>query len=762
MSGSTSAGQIVRPDANGVTIEFDLTNLTISEVEVVGQIGQGQTKYHRIHYGNREKANRSTAESTGRLSETGNPQLPVSRFIIGVPPQSRPWVEVIQTTTSRRYGIRALPTPDQTIISGNSVQLRQQAQLTKLSRTPLGSNSNTSTFGSEEIQTHYLESGSAYQDKANYPKQVAAITYDGFIRSQRVIYLELHPVQYHPRSRTLLTNTRLVVRLHFGQKALGSMLTQGALMDHRTSSSDQASSFSDKVLSFPAVNEPSIFERLFQNQLINADQARQWRQRKLPGRPAPMMQPNSAEPWTRRYKIYVSQTGIYRLTESELRNRWQIDLRRIDPRHLQLHHKGVERPYLPAQSEQIPIYVRGEKDGRFDADDYIDFLGQSPFSSNAKNRYTRWNIYWLSVGDTPGLRVAEIDASPTNPGATYIPSFRSKLYFEEDHLHSNLQHVPPNVAVPRSSDSQTRLDQDRRKSGFLIDQSHGSVADSNQKNRWFDAVETWFWTGVKNSGDFNQIDLEFPLFDLAKSFDQPRIEVELQGGTPTEHEALVSINDIRIDFAKWDNQDKTVVDRTLRLWNNLKDASNGEINTIVLARVDSTTEENTTRYPYHIYINSFSIEFTRLFKAVNDVLDFATPASDKTHDVRRRRSVEYRLQTFLSPEVEIFEYDGQRLLAKLNNVAVQVAQLGVNDQNRLRKIELITQAGLIGQRVPEVAYDVAFQVSDAHDGRYIAASSRGVKKPDRIEIIEPNNLLETTNGADYIIIAHPVYPMWFY
>ncbi|MDP6995789.1 MAG: C25 family cysteine peptidase [Candidatus Poribacteria bacterium] len=757
ISGSISAGQIVRPDANGVTIEFDLTNLTISEVEVEGQIGQGQVKYHRIHYGNREKANRSTAESTGRLSEVGNPQLPVSRFIIGVPPQSKPWVEAIQTITSRRYGIRVLPTPHQTITSGNSVQLRQQAQLTELSRTPLGGNSSTSTFGSEEIQTHYLESGSAYQDEANYPEQVAAITYDGFIRSQRVIYLELHPVQYHPRSRTLLTNTRLVVRLHFGQKASGSMLTQGASIDHRMSSSDQALSFPEKVLSLPTISEPAIFERLFQHQLINADQARQWRQRKLPGRLAPMMQPNSDELQIRRYKIYVSQTGIYRLTESELRNRWQIDLRRINPRYLQLHHTGVERQHLSAQSEQIPIYVQGEKDGRFDAEDYIEFLGQSPFSNNAKNRYTRWNIYWLSVGDTPGLRVAEIDASPTNPGATYIPSFRSKLYFEEDHLHSNLQYVTPNMAVPSSSDSQTRTGQNRRKSGFLIDQSYRSVADSSRKNRWFDAVETWFWTGVKNSGDFNQIDLEVPLFDLAKSFDQPRIEIELQGGTPTEHEALVSINDIRIDFAKWDNQNKFVVDRTLRLWNNLKDASKGEINTITLARVDSTTEENTTRYPYHIYINSFSIEFTRLLKAVNDVLDFATPASDKTHEVRRRRNVEYRLQTFLSPEVEIFEYDGQRLLAKLNNAAVQAARLGVNDQNRLRKIELITRAGLIGQRVPEVAYDVAFQVSDAHDGKYIAASNRGVKKPDRIEIIEPNDLLETTNGADYIIIAHPVY-----
>ena len=41
----------------------------------------------------------------------------------------------------------------------------------------------------------------------------------------------------------------------------------------------------------------------------------------------------------------------------------------------------------------------------------------------------------------------------------------------------------------------------------------------------------------------------------------------------------------------------------------------GEKNVITLARIDTTEEENTTAFPYHVYINSFEVEYTRLLKA---------------------------------------------------------------------------------------------------------------------------------------------------
>ena len=75
----------------------------------------------------------------------------------------------------------------------------------------------------------------------------------------------------------------------------------------------------------------------------------------------------------------------------------------------------------------------------------------------------------------------------------------------------------------------------------------------------------------------------------------------------------------------------------------------------------------------------------------------------------------------------------------------------------MRQIEAVTEYGLIDQQIPEIDYTATFQVSDAHDGNYMAVSSRGIKHPDRIEIVAPSDLLDVTNGADYIIIAHRTY-----
>ena len=695
------ANPIVTPSVDGLTISFELNNLKVQSASASGKTEQDLSGYKQITYGQ--------SPTTGRLSVAGNPQLPVSRFIIGVPVSSNPTIDVTQVTTKRQYGIQVLPTPHREVVI----------------------NQSNDSLKNEKILNHYREDGLAYQSTANYPRKLAEIVYDGYIRSQRVIYLELHPIQYNPSSQTLLTHSRLVVRLRFDHSLSKPSSIRFDSTPSTTSDQGQFGTFSN-------VLEPNVFERLFEHNLINAEQARQWRrQEKQAGIES---EAELAQTGKKRYKICVSQTGIYQLREVDLRTRWQIDLRQIDPRLFQLHHKGKNG------LEQIPIYVKGEKDGHFSSDEYITFLGKK-----TKNRYTRWNVYWLSIGKSAGLRVAEIDASPTNPGATQIPAFRAKKYFEEDHLHSNLQHLTPDSVVP------SRSEQNYSNSRLLLNQSYGSVVDTSQKNRWFESVESWFWTGVRNSGDFNQIDLDFPLFDLAKSFDPPQIEVELQGGTPTDHQALVSVNDIRIDFASWKNQDSFRVSRSLRLWNNLKDAGKGEMNAITLARVDTTTEDNTTRYPYHMYINSFSVEFTRLFKAVNEFIDFSTPSSDKSYEVRSRRKVEYQLESFLSPSIEIFEHDGSRLVAKLSNVHVKEDQMNVADQNRLRQIEAVTEYGLIDQQIPEIDYTATFQVSDAHDGNYMAVSSRGIKHPDRIEIVAPSDLLDVTNGADYIIIAHPTY-----
>ena len=656
----------VRTDHTGITVEFTLPELEVSTVKRDG------IRYQAVSF-----------EGSGFTNEVGNPRLPVSRVILGVPPNVKFNLEILHAPTETRSGYRLLPVP-------HSV--------------PTSSSANAASFSNPEafqtLEEEWREDGTAYTSNRSYPTTAAQVVYDGYIRSQRVLYLEFRPVRYQPKSRMLRVHSRMAVRVHFVHQSSNNRFQ---------SSSTSTSQFT--------ITEPASFERMYQNFLLNYDAAKRWRVPTTSAAAAPAGQAVQEQATGERYKILVDKTGIYRLEREDLQQRWGIDLSRIDPRRLHLRTNGRE----------IPIYIYGEEDGRFDRGDYIEFLG-----TDARNRYTRWNVYWLGAERTLGARVSEIHASPDDSTAKLVPSFRSKLYFEEDHLHNNLRHADPKDVSP--------------------DDKHG----------WFEALDFWYWTGVKNLADANEVDLEFPLYDLTQSFDQPSIRVTLQGGTPTDHEALVSINNIRIDEAKWPSHEIATVGRTLRVWNNLRDATKGEKNVLTLARVDTTEEENTTAFPYHVYINSFEVEYTRLLKALNDSLEFTTPPSIDPYNTRRQRRLEYTIQTFLSPDVEIFEHDGEVLVSKFQNLKIERVDLDRVERNRLREIYRINAeaAGTSEpplQDIPRVAYNATFQARDAHDAKYIAVSSASVRQPVRVEAAVPSDLLSPANGVDYLIISHPVF-----
>ena len=655
-----------RTDQNGITVELTLPELEVSTVKRNG------IRYQAVSF-----------DGSGFTNEVGNPRLPVSRVILGVPPNVKFNLEILHAPTETRSGYRIPPVPH---------------SVPKSSSTNAASLSQTEDF--QTLEEEWREDGPAYRSNRSYPKTAAQVVYDGYIRSQRVVYLELHPVQYQPKSRTLRIHSRMAVRVNF--------VHQGS--DNRFQST--STSFSQFT-----TTEPASFERMYQNFLLNYDAAKHWRVPSVSAAAAPAGPVVQEQATGERYKILVDKTGVYRLTNEDLRQKWGIDLSRVDPRRL----------HLRTNNREVPIHIYGEEDGRFDRGDFIEFLG-----IDAKSRYTRWNVYWLGAERTLGARVSEIHASPDDPTAKVVPSFRSKLYFEEDHLHNNLRHADPRDVSP------------------------------DDKHSWYEALDFWYWVGVKNLADANEVDLEFPLYDLTQSFDQPSIRVTLQGGTPTDHEALVSINNIRIAEAKWADHEVTTVGKTLRVWNNFRDATKGEKNAITLTRIDTTEEENTTAFPYHVYIDSFEVEYTRLLKALNDSLEFTTPPSIDPYNTRRQRRLEYTIQTFLSPDVSIFEHDGEVLVSKFQNLKVERVDLDRAERNRLREIYRINAetegtSEPLPQDIPRVAYNATFQARDAHDAKYIAVSTASVRQPVRVEAAKPNDLLSPTNGADYLIISHPVF-----
>ena len=639
--------------ANGITLNFDLPQLEVTQVSPDKNTGE-QSTYHKVQY-----------TECGWLQEPGYPRLPVTRVLLAIPSDAklRNTNIVVNTGSLRkRHGVRLLHDPKE-------------------------------------------------RNTALYPAVLARIEMDGYIRSQRVITVALHPVQYNSVTRELRSYSRLTVSIPFKTQ----LPTQGigAAFNNLPRNIQHVSSPFEKTFAQHIFNY-SDYNRIFNNGMGMTGNSRA----DIGPLPAAPSAPGlSDESQQTRYKLFIDETGIYKVTAASLRKDWDIDLVGVDPRKLRLTNSDQE----------IPIYVSGAVDGSFDAEDAMFFLAHSttdPDSPLTKNSYTLWNIYWLSVATEAQhpIRIPQIDASPSDATAVQVPTFRSRVVFEEDHLTNNLEFVHPDIVA------------------------------GGDKHKWFNSLDFWYWDGIKNSSDIGELRLDFPLYDVAKSFDPPQIQLVLQGGTPVTHEIYAALNSVRIDHAIWDSQAQVTLTKNLGVWKNLKDASQGEKNILSLTRTDTTIEEDTTRYPYHIYLNRFWVDYTRLFLAVDDQLRFGTPTKTGRDDEKKGVIHQFRIDAFLNPDISVFETDGNTLTAKLQGV--DVTRQATDGEMRAR-LSALNSGDL--RTVPNSTYTATFQIPDTRTTEFIAVSENAFRNPVRVETVEPSDLRNTLNGADYIIITHPVF-----
>lgn len=144
------------------------------------------------------------------------------------------------------------------------------------------------------------------------------------------------------------------------------------------------------------------------------------------------------------YKIGVTQSGIHRIDEGFLR-KLGLNPATINPNFIRLYGNGGGM--LP-QANQAPrvgdlvenaIFVKGQADNQFDNSDYVLFYAQSPhellFDMDSKtishqyNLYSDTTFYFLTIGDTPGLRVPD---QPSVSAAAQITAFDDYAYIEKD------------------------------------------------------------------------------------------------------------------------------------------------------------------------------------------------------------------------------------------------------------------------------------------------------------------------------------------
>lgn len=233
----------------------------------------------------------------------------------------------------------------------------------------------------------------AYAANQDYPGPLASAGEISMIRSQQVMQILAQPFRYNPTSRQLTVYSRLVIRVDFGE-------TAG--LNSPNSSIDEGP-----------------FEDILRSQVVNYDAARAWRIH-VDAQPETPARPTSPS-----CKLQVKQDGMVSATYETLQAACP-QIASQDPRTFHLFN----------QDEEVAIQVTGESDGVFASGEAVIFYGQK-----INTRYTDTNVYWLTAGTQPGLRMAVVDGTPG--GAITPANFVAKL-----HLEMNLAYLINNPSGP--------------------------------------------------------------------------------------------------------------------------------------------------------------------------------------------------------------------------------------------------------------------------------------------------------------------------
>ena len=528
-----------------------------------------------------------------------------------------------------------------------------------------------STRSVERIAYTPAPEGATQPEKDRFtPESLAEIRGAGWIRENRILPIQFNPVQYNPIRREMRLYHRIVVEVRFIKTVTRGISTAPSAIPSGLHA------------------ESAAYNAILNDLLVNPQNAQQWRLpiARAPSAPsAPSMQPQ--------YKISVTESGMYSITASDLAAAG-ADVTAIMPRTLKLTNKG----------RQIPIFVRGETDDRFDPTDEIIFYGERQQGENSYiDPFTDENVYWLSWNAGPGSRMGTKATLAKTRNTQDYKFFLTRAHIEKDTNFRRFRDV-------NLGEGQTY----QEFGGGLQTRSFTLTELPPLPN------DSWFWAQLTapESKSFR-----FTLPGLTDTARPATIRVSLHGRSNTGHDCDIWLNDkIRLEEAQWTGETEYQLQNQELSQSFLKDGHN------VLRIANSGSPEELIDI---ILLNWIQVDYWRNFDAESDVLPFAiTPFSDETGAVNP--NFEVILKNFSTPDVEIYGIDGTRYVGLSAFV----------DEDTPDTYRVIFRSMQIR---PKDAIDPATQ--------YIALTQNQFRKP-KISVDTPSDLRSVHNGADYIIITH--------
>lgn len=301
----------------------------------------------------------------GNTGITGQPDLPRKGFLIALPPGAVPVLNLVAAESHQVSGVRVAPPVQHTLLNDNYDDF-------------------TSPDYVPQFEADYPFNEEIYSQDAPYPATPAVLGQETILRHQRVVWVEVTPVQVNPVQETLTVYSRLQIEITFefpnGRPEVETLEP-----------------------------ESGAFAAILQDNLLNYEQSLNWRTRPEEGftmltETSPCMDANA-------FRIAVKQTGMYSISHAAL---------------------SAAHPSFPAgvtssklrmcyEDQEIRIKVNDGGDGTFGSGDSLVFYGES-----IKTQETETNIYWLtySTAGADGLRMtAASDSSAGTTPAHYIPTY---------------------------------------------------------------------------------------------------------------------------------------------------------------------------------------------------------------------------------------------------------------------------------------------------------------------------------------------------
>ena len=505
-------------------------------------------------------------------TETGKPKLPVYTVQIGIPSSSSVTATVLQKQSSFK-----------------KVEL------------PLIINQMVDPFfpDAQEWNDSVKPTGSKISNL--YPAEMIEVVPVGFVRSQRVGALHIHPVQYNSTTQQIKITHDITFRIDFYGAPTGTAVP---LSSH----------FLDST----------AYENLYQTMLINNAQASSWRRRGV-GTSRMQMQVAPAAPDSkrRRFKTPITETAMYRITYDRLRSSG-ITPETIDLNSIRIETSGQEQGF----------YIFDENQNEtLDQADMIVFYARA-----ISNKFTDTNFYWFSF--VP--KGTESVAGEPEVGSTFRIGTRSGAPVTRDI-------TPPNAFL-----TELRFEENK-----LYDTLDGYNVKSELADHYF-----WTGFRGGNSGiSTKRFPVELPgAVPRNTNFKRDAtLHVKLQGASrknQARHRAKFYFN--TNDNSKslgpeeiWLRQESPLIARNIPQ-NRIHDDQANEL------RIDALDKNNAPGGSYDFYLDWYAFEYWHNFRAKNNRLEFNSDTepivSGKTH---------FSITNFSSEAIDVYTLNSSGLAAKL-------------------------------------------------------------------------------------------------